>query len=72
MLFSDYIKTLFDKLLRLRTQFPSYSAALREIKPQLQALPKPLTSQHPRQEKQAVVTQHKSRFNKETKKSNCM
>lgn len=60
----DYIKTLFDELLRLRAQFPSYSAALREIKPTLQALPKPLARQHPRQEKQAVVTQHKSRFNK--------
>ena len=60
--FSDYIKTLFDELLRLRTQIPSYSAALREIKPMLQALPKPLTSQHPQQEKEAVVIQHKSRF----------
>ncbi|XP_068757420.1 uncharacterized protein [Montipora capricornis] len=60
----DYIKTLFDELLRLRAQFPSYSAALREIKPMLQALPKPLTSQHPQQDKQAVVTKHKSRFNK--------
>ena len=37
--------------------FPSYSAVLREIKPMLQALPKPLASQHPRQEQQAVITQ---------------
>ena len=29
-----------------------------------QVLAKPLTSQHPKQEKEAVVTQHKPRFNK--------
>ena len=44
--------------------FPSYSAAPREIKQMLQALPKPLASQNPRQEKQADLTQHKSQFNK--------
>lgn len=46
-----YIKTLFDELLQLRRQFLSYSAVERELQPMLQALPKPLTSQHPRQEK---------------------
>ena len=60
----EYVRTLFDELVQLRRQFPSYRAAEREFKPMLQALPKPLTSQHPRQEKEEVVTQHKSRFNK--------
>jgi len=60
----DYIKTLFEELFELRRQFPSYGAAQREVQAMLQVLPKPLTSQHIRQEKEAVVTQHKSRFNK--------
>jgi len=63
-LFIDYIKTLFEELFELRRQFPSYGAAQREVQAMLQVLPKPLTSQHIRQEKEAVVTQHKSRFNK--------
>jgi len=60
----DYIKTLFEERFELRRQFPSYGAAQREVQPMLQVLPKPLTSQHIRQEKETVVTQHDSRFNK--------
>ena len=64
-LLTDYITALFNGLLQLRKPFPSYRAAERDIQPKLQALPKPLTSQHihVRQEKEAAVTQRKSRFN---------
>jgi len=63
-LFIDYIETLFEELFELRKQFPSYGAAQREVQSMLQVLPKPLTSQHIRQEKETVVTQHELRFNK--------
>ena len=62
--FAGYIMRLFEELLQLRRQFPSYSAAEREFSPMLQAIPRPLTSQRQRQEKEAVIAQQKSRFNR--------
>ncbi|XP_073232548.1 uncharacterized protein [Porites lutea] len=59
-----YIMRLFEELLQLRRQFPSYSAAEREFRPMLQAIPRPLTSQRERQEKEAVIAQQKSRFDR--------
>ena len=61
--FKDDIRTLSDELLHLTRQFPSCSCTKRT--PMAQVLAKPLTSQHPKQEKEAVVTQHKPRFNKQ-------
>ena len=62
--FAGYIMRLFEELLQLRRQFPSYSAAEREFRPMLQAIPRPLTNQCQRQEKEAVIAQQKSRFNR--------
>ena len=62
---TGYVAKLFDAIRERRQQLPSFRVALRDLRPVLEAMPKPLTSQHTKEDKEVVVARHRSRFNKD-------
>ena len=65
LLLLDYVNRLLQAVVNRRHQLKSYKIAKEDILPSEMLTPAPLTNKYARANKEELVANHKTRFNKE-------